>query len=172
MVEPDHALALYGNASAAVAVLLRERGGLEVLLTERAKRDTDPWSAQWSFPGGQCHPGESAFDAACRETAEEVHLKPERSQLLGCLAARSPANRPEMLVLPFVFRWNGPEPTPGPEVASTAWILLSELPAARTTATVHVRGPELTIPAFVHDGRKIWGFTYRALEDLLGLLEQ
>ena len=152
-------------------MLLGERNGLEVLLTERATRETDPWSGQWSFPGGHRQSEESLFDAVCRETEEEIGLSPRDSELLGCLAARSPANRPETLVLPFVFRWaDSREPRLGPELASSVWVSLANLPKARTTATVRVRGRELTMPAFVDGSRTIWGFTYRALEDLLRLL--
>lgn len=168
----EDALTLYAKASAVVAVMLRARDGLEVLLTERATREGDPWSGQWSFPGGHRLPGEPSYDAVCRETEEEVGLSPRAARLLGCLEARSPANRPETLVLPFVFRWDGrDEPRPGSEVAATSWIPLADLPAARQSVTVAVRGHTVEMPAFVHGGRVIWGFTYRALEDLLRLLD-
>jgi ADP-ribose pyrophosphatase YjhB (NUDIX family) len=163
----DRALDLYGTAGAAVAILLRERDGTEILFMERARRESDPWSGQWSLPGGRRQAGESLLDAVRRETEEEVHLRPDPADLLGCLAARSPANRPELLVLPFVFRWDGGEPRPGPEVARTAWIPLPELPGSRVLTKIRVRGFERDMPAFVHEGRTIWGFTYRAIEDLL-----
>lgn len=172
LVPLEDALDRYGTAWAAVSVLLREREGLEVLLTRRAERGDDPWSGQWSFPGGGRQAGEPLLETARRETAEEVHLHPDREHLLGCLPARPPANRPELLVLPFVFRWDGEEvPRPGPEVAEAAWFPLAGLAATRTTATVRVRGHELTMPAFLHERRTVWGFTYRALEDLFRRLD-
>lgn len=164
----DDALRLYGTAGAAVAAILRERGGLEVLVMERARRESDPWSGQWSFPGGRRHAGESLSETVVRETEEEVGLSLRRSPVLGCIPARSPGNRPEFLVLPFVFAWTGGgEPAPGPEAVSTAWVSLAELAGTRTTATIRLRGRDFDMPAFVNRTRTIWGFTHRLLEDLL-----
>ncbi len=169
----EDAVRVYGAASAAVAILLRERERLEVLVMERAKREGDPWSGQWSFPGGRRNPGEPLVDAVCRETEEEIGLRATPSELLGCIAARSPANRLGVLVLPFVFRWDRTEePRPGPEVASVAWVVIEDLVAARTTARIRLRNRELRTPAFVNGSRTIWGFTYRLLEDLLAVLVQ
>jgi len=172
LVAMDDALRLYGTASAAVALLLRERDGLEILVMERATRETDPWSGHWSFPGGRRRGDEPLLDAVCRETQEEVGLSPRRGDLIGCLPARAPANRPALLVLPFVFRWaDGASGPHGPEVVSTAWVPLAALPASRTTMTIHLHGREVSVPAFVRAPWGIWGFTYRLLEDLLAVLQ-
>lgn len=171
LLPKDDALSRFDDATAAVAILLRGEGAIEVLLTERATRESDPWSGQWSFPGGRRQAGESLFETACRETEEEIGLSPRGSDVVGCLPARSPGNRQKMIVLPFVFHWTGGgEPRPGPEVASTAWVSLAELPKTRTTTTIHIRGREFEMPAFVSGSRTIWGFTYRLLEDLLEVL--
>ena len=173
LVAVEDANAKYGEAAAAVAVLLREREGLEFLAMERAARASDPWSGQWSFPGGRRHAGESLFDAACRETEEEVGLDVRGSTLLGCMEGRAPGNRPDLLVLPFVFEWDGVgEPRPGPETASVAWVPIGELTKTRSSFTIVFRDRERQMPAFVKDRRTIWGFTYRLLEDLLALLPQ
>lgn len=162
---------MYGTAFAAVAVLLRRRDDLEVLLMKRAEREDDPWSAQWSFPGGRRRDGETLLDAACRETEEEVGLAPRRDGLLGCLPGRSPANRPGMLVLPFVFLWDGEDAArPGPEVSEVAWIPIATLLSARGVAAVRIRGLEAKMPAFVVRERVVWGFTYRSIGDLLDAL--
>jgi len=167
----DEASARHGDAAAVVAILLRERGGLAVLVIERARRDSDPWSGHWSLPGGRRHGDEPLFEAVCRETEEEVGLSPRGSELLGCLPAQAPGNRPEVLVLPFVFRWDGEaEPRAGPEVASLAWVSLADLRRTRTTLTIRIRNRERPMPAFADGRRTIWGFTYRVLEDLLRLL--
>jgi len=170
LLAADIALERYADARAVVAILLRNHAAPEVLVMERAKRDTDPWSGHWSFPGGRRNPEEPLLAAAGRETEEEVGLSLVDQELLGCLEARPPANRMEMLVLPFVFAWDREDaPTPGPEVASVQWIALQELPRSRTTMTIQIRERERPMPAFVHHPWAIWGFTYRLLEDLLTL---
>ncbi len=166
----DVARARFADAHAVVAILLRNRGDPEVLVMERAKRDSDPWSGHWSFPGGRRNPGEPLIDAVRRETDEEVGLSLADAEILGCLQARPPANRIEMLVVPFVFAWDGQDrPRLGPEVASIAWIPLRELPGTRATMTITIRERERPMPAFVRHPWAIWGFTYRLLEDLLTL---
>lgn len=172
LAPPAHALATYPNASAAVAVVLREGDETEVLLTERTRRDSDPWSGQWSFPGGRRKPDEPLDETVIRETQEEVGLRLSRSWLVGCIEPRSPGNVPGMLVIPFVFEWSGAgEARPSPEVASLEWIPLSQLPPARTKARIRIRDFDREVPAFVIGPMTIWGFTYRVLEDLLQLLQ-
>lgn len=168
----DEAVRSYAHATAAVAILLRDRGDPEVLVTERAARGSDPWSGQWSFPGGRRQTDEALVETACRETEEEVGLRPRTVEALGCLSARSPGNRPDVFVLPFVFGWERKEePRAGPEVASAEWVSLAELHATRATAKIRIRGREFEMPAFVSGPRTIWGFTYRLLEDLLAILQ-
>ena len=170
LLAADVALARYADARGVVAILLRSHTDPEVLVMERAKRNTDPWSGHWSFPGGRRNPEDPLLAAAGRETEEEVGLSLVDQELLGCLEARPPANRPEMLVVPFVFAWDRKDaPTPGPEVASVQWIPLQELPRSRATMTIKIRERERPMPAFVHHPWAIWGFTYRLLEDLLTL---
>ena len=167
----DDAVARSADASAAVAVILRERRDVEVLVTERTRRESDPWSGQWSFPGGRRHPEESLLHAVCRETKEEVGLSLWDRAPLGCLPAQRPRNRPELLVLPFVFAWDGAEePRPESEVESVEWVRLAGLPETRTTIRIMARNREFEMPAFADRRLTIWGFTYRVLEDLLPLL--
>lgn len=169
----DDALREYASASAVVAVVLRQRDSLEILVIERATRASDPWSGHWSFPGGRRGKEEPLLDAVRRETAEEVGLSLADLAPLGCLPARAPANRPEILVLPFVFAWDGAgEPrAASPEVASVAWVSIAELTRTRSTMTIVFKEQERAMPAFVNGKRTIWGFTYRLLEDLLALLQ-
>ena len=170
LLAADIALERYADARAVVAILIRDRGAPMVLVMERAKRDSDPWSGHWSFPGGRRNPGEPLLDAIRRETEEEVGLSTTGQEILGCLEARPPTNRREMLVVPFVFAWDREdEPKLGPEVASAEWIPLLELPRTRTTMTIMIRERERAVPAFVRSPWAIWGFTYRLLEDLLKL---
>ncbi|MDX1871914.1 CoA pyrophosphatase [Mycolicibacterium sp. 120266] len=59
-------------------------GGAAFLLCRRATRLTSH-AAQWALPGGRLDPGETAVDAALRETHEEVGVELPGSSVLGLL---------------------------------------------------------------------------------------
>ena len=167
---------LRAKPAAAVALLLRagERG-FEVLLVERARREGDPWSGHVGLPGGM-HRAEdgSVLGTAIRETREEIGIDLSRhADVLGHMAPRAPANRPDVLVVPFVALARGRvESSIGAEVTSTFWAPLADLPETLTTTDVRTSVGPLRVPAFVHEGRVIWGFTYQVLEELVALLER
>jgi 8-oxo-dGTP pyrophosphatase MutT (NUDIX family) len=162
---------LKAKPAAAVMILLRDEGrGLEVLLGERRKREGDPWSGQIGLPGGRHHQeDETLLRTAIRETIEEVGVNvKEDAEVLGHMAPRSPGNKPELLVVPFVVLATKPlTPAPGPEMTSIFWVPLADLPATQGKVKVHTILGELTVPAYTYGERLIWGFTYRILEELL-----
>jgi len=162
---------LKAKPAAAVMILLRDGPhGLEVLLGERKKREGDPWSGQIGLPGGR-HQAEDGtlLATAVRETKEEVGIDlNENAKVLGHMAPRAPGNKPEMLVVPFVALATAVnEPTPGSEMASMFWATLADLPPTHAKTMVHTILGELNVPSFTYQGRLIWGFTYRILEELL-----
>ena len=59
-------------------------GGAAFLLCRRASR-LSSHPAQWALPGGRLDPGETAVDAALRETDEEVGVRLPESAVLGLL---------------------------------------------------------------------------------------
>lgn len=59
----------------AAGILVDERG--KVLLTERI--GDSPFAGLWEFPGGKIAAGESAVAAMCRELAEELGIRVQRS---------------------------------------------------------------------------------------------
>lgn len=71
---------------AAVLIPLVDRGDeLTVLLTHRAS-DLKHHAGQISFPGGRLEPGDhDAVAAALRETEEEIGLRREFVEVIGCL---------------------------------------------------------------------------------------
>lgn len=59
-------------------------GGAAFLLCRRASR-LNSHAAQWALPGGRLDPGETAVDAALRETHEEIGVELPDSSVLGLL---------------------------------------------------------------------------------------
>jgi 8-oxo-dGTP pyrophosphatase MutT (NUDIX family) len=165
---------LKAKPAAAVVVLLRDGArNLEVLLGERSKREGDPWSGQVGLPGGRRREGDGTMLAtAVRETREEVGIDLEgQADILGHMAPRAPGNKPEILVVPYVAVARGRiEATSGPEMASVFWAPLSDLPPTHARRVVATILGDLSVPSFTYDGRLIWGFTYRILEELLVLV--
>lgn len=165
---------------AAVAIVLRDvLHGPEILLIRRAERAGDPWSGHMAFPGGR----EAASDAsllatAVRETREELALDLEASgKLLGPLQQLPAVARGRstgMVIAPFVFELTTQVPLAYKldEVSEALWAPLQPLMhgSLRSTIAYELSGQSLTLPAHDVDGRKVWGLTYRMLEDLFSLL--
>lgn len=165
---------LRAKPAAAVMILLRAGPlGPEVLIGERKRREGDPWSGQIGLPGGRHHVEDgSLLSTALRETREEVGIDLEgRAEILGHMAPRAPGNKPELLVVPFVALVTAPvEAKPGPEMTSVFWVPLAALLPTQALTTVPTILGDLTVPSYTTDGRLIWGFTYRILEELLVML--
>lgn len=169
-----------GHSRAAVAVILREQDNqCEVLLIERSDRINDPWSGHMAFPGGR----EDALDrelatTAARETHEEVGIDLAASaQLLGHLDDVQAVSRDRplrMIIRPYVYALTH-DVAPRPdhrEVKSTIWLPLPYLaePEAKGTYTRRLDGTAQDFPAFVYQGYRVWGLTYRMLTGFLELV--
>lgn len=73
----------------AVMVLLyrdEQTGAYRLILTERSSK-MPSHAGEVSCPGGRMQPGETTFEAALRETEEEVGLRPSRLHWLGELSS-------------------------------------------------------------------------------------
>ena len=102
---------------------------------------------------------------------EEVGLDlSEEGELLGLLSVGHPGRRTEMTVQPWLYGlYRRPKVTSGPEVQHAFWVSLSRLPSMRGTSEVEIRGTRISVEAFLVDGRVVWGFTYRVLDELLAI---
>ena len=161
---------------ASVALVLREGLGrsAEILFIERAEKEGDPWSGHMAFPGGRVDlPGESAEQAAVRETLEEVGLSllgGERLGRLDDLEGRHGGRSPGMVISAFVYHL----PHPGELVMQTSevreafWVPVRDLvePERQVRRAFHGTG-SFEYPGIVvgHPERHVvWGLTYRFLE--------
>jgi 8-oxo-dGTP pyrophosphatase MutT (NUDIX family) len=162
--------------SAAVAVLLVP-DPLSVLLIRRSERAGDPWSGHVALPGGRAEPEDRDLTAtAIRETAEEVGVLLDRSQLLGALddvAPRSAVPR-TFTVRPFVF---GLESQPrlqlSSEVASAHWEPLETLRRAdaRGELSLTIAGITRRFPSYRTAAGTLWGMTERVLSETVRRLD-
>jgi 8-oxo-dGTP pyrophosphatase MutT (NUDIX family) len=168
------------NGRAAVAIVLREvHSGPEVLLIRRAERQGDPWSGHMAFPGGREAPSDgSLLTTALRETREELSLDLDvAGRLLGRLRELPAVARGRstgMVIAPFVFELTREVSLSYKidEVSEALWAPLHPLMhgSLRSTIAYELAGQSHTLPAHDVEGRKVWGLTYRMLEDLFTLL--
>ena len=100
------------------ALPVREDGA--VLLLRRAM---EPSIGLWVFPGGYMDVGETAEEAAIRETMEEVNLAVEDLSLLGVYTRLEPG----VVVIVYTSRGNG-EASAGDEAAEVRWFAPHEIP--------------------------------------------
>jgi len=162
------------HVDAVVGILLYPDSAdeLSTLLIHRVERSNDPWSGQIGLPGGRVEKFDgSTREALEREVREEVGLElSEEGELLGLLSVGHPGRRTEMRVQPWVYGLHRrPEVTTGPEVQYAFWVSLSKLPSLKGTSEIEIGGTRILVEAFLVEGRVVWGFTYRVLNELLAV---
>ena len=165
---------------AAVAISLRLGvSGPEMLMIQRAVREGDPWSGHMGFPGGR-KDASDATDVACakRETLEEIGFDLDTYGELICQLSDVNtgwrADRPEMLVAPFIFKVDStPDFELNHEVDDTLWVPLSFLldDANRSRHQWDWRGEVLESDAFTYDNRLIWGLSLMMIDELLEIID-
>ncbi len=166
---------------AAVAIVLTDNAGsLDLLLIERARRASDPWSGQMAFPGGRVDVADATPRAAAeRETLEEVGLSLAGSEFLGRLddLPGLPVPVGDFAVSAFVFYARNPSALAlNHEVQDAFWFPLNSL----SDRERHIDHPakaesDRLFPGILvgEPGRHVvWGLTYRFLDRLLKILGQ
>ncbi len=105
--------------------------GGEVLLIRRAR---PPRQGQLSIPGGLQELGETVFEAARREVAEETSLRVEPIRIVDVVDFIEPGDggrpRYHYTLVDVLAEWRAGEPRPSDEVASAEWVTLETLPVA------------------------------------------
>lgn len=160
---------------AAVALLVRPRTDLEVLLIKRAERQSDPWSGHMALPGGRRSPADlDLAETAFRETEEEIGIPLGRvGQLIGPLddvAPRTP-RLPPLVISPFIVTVpRDTEPTPdGREVDEALWVPMNALrePGAVSEILIELQEGHHAFPSLRFGDYVIWGLTHRILTQFL-----
>jgi 8-oxo-dGTP pyrophosphatase MutT (NUDIX family) len=170
-----------GEREAAVALVLRARADIELLLIKRAVRETDPWSGHMALPGGRRAPDDAGLlDTALRETAEETGVDVSRyGRVLGPLDEIAPRNRrlPPVVIAPFVAVV--PPGTlavaDGREVDATLWVPISALRDEEAVSEILIELEEegsRSFPSLVYQDHVIWGLTHRILTQFIEILER
>jgi 8-oxo-dGTP pyrophosphatase MutT (NUDIX family) len=165
------------TAQAAVTIVLRSGlADVEALLIERATNPQDPASGEVGLPGGHVADDDDSLAAtAARELREEVGLA--LSDLTGPLryVGTQPAPRFGISVGVFAAELSdaaAPHITPEPaEVAHVFWLPRSALDRTVRVHRSTSRG-EIEVPAAVHEGHVLWGFTWKVVRQFFGLPAQ
>jgi 8-oxo-dGTP pyrophosphatase MutT (NUDIX family) len=164
---------------AAVAIMVREGlDATEMLMIRRTTREGDPWSGHMGFPGGRRDPGDPCnFSCALRETEEEIGVDlGQWGTRLGELSDVNTgwrADRPEMLVTPFVFRVAElPELKPNHEVDDVVWVPLHFLMDHRNREPLawEWKGQKMETDSYLYDSYRIWGLSLMMIDEMIGML--
>jgi len=148
---------LNGKQYAAVSIILFHE---DIILEKRAFDRKDPWSAQYSLPGGKYEPSDLTLKTtAIRETKEETGIDLEGEEYFGFFGPFTPLNRPGMEIYPHVFLLSHK-----PEIITSEEIDNAYL--------VSIRRFNSRDKEFVFDGIRVWGVTARILNrfcEMIGL---
>jgi 8-oxo-dGTP pyrophosphatase MutT (NUDIX family) len=173
----------YGEVAsrAAVAIVLHECDEeLCLLMIRRAKRKGDPWSGHMAFPGGRRDP-EDIDDRFCavRETREEIALDLDALGLAVCALGEVNtgwrADRPEMLVAPFIYRVETlPELDLNYEVDGVVSVPLSFLMDRNNRVPLkwEWRGTQVESDSYLFRDNRIWGLSLMMIDELIEAVEQ
>lgn len=160
------------RAAAVLVPLLRAPAGLELLFTVRSG-DLNNHAGQVAFPGGRVDEGESLWEAARRETFEEVGLEVSEERFLGYLDDHpSPAR---YSVTPHVALLEWPQRlTLNPGEVDTVFTvplktLLELKPYTERRSTERF---SRTLHFYPYGERLIWGLTGNVLKNLLDLIRR
>lgn len=158
-----------GRFGAVLLLLCNDSGSTKIVLTKRAEH-LSHHAGQISLPGGRLEPGETAEQAALRETEEEVGVAAGDIQILGQLnQVYIPPS--DFTVSPLVGWIEGlPNFQAAPaEVDEIVVVSLTQLldPATLSSGTIEVDGRRLDVPFYKVNEHRVWGATAIILREFL-----
>ena len=157
--------------SAVLVGLFESANGVEAILTRRSQELTNH-RGETSFPGGRLENGETAVDAALRETHEEIGIAPGEARIIGELNSMSTVVSNSHIV-PIVASYaSTPAFSPANiEVDRVFSVPLLELTRRDTYSQEHwvFSDREFQINFFYLDNETIWGATARILFQVMML---
>ena len=159
-----------GGPRAAINVVYRRLGrSPDILLVKRRVSPYDPWSGDVGFPGGGVKGRESPWQAAMRETFEEVGIPPSKLVLEASLGEEGTLALPGLRVHVYLSRLIG-DPVLKVnkyELVGAWWVPVSSLRGP--SRLFHVFKGRV-VEAYVFDGGLVWGLSKRVLDRVLGIL--
>ncbi|MBI5814356.1 MAG: CoA pyrophosphatase [Nitrospinae bacterium] len=128
---------------------------------------------QIAFPGGRMEPGETPVQTALREVEEETGIGGGHIKILGMLPLMDTAST-GFAVWPVVGVVHG-EPVmnvPNGEVEEFFWAPVDHfMNGSFVKRTTTLPGEGAPRPAFLYQGREIWGLTFRIVMRIVSLFE-
>ncbi len=160
--------------AAVLVPLYRDRNAWHALFTQRTD-SVDVHRGQVSFPGGRIEPDDPGPEqAALREAAEEIGLRPQDVEVLGRLDPLLTVTQFRVEPVVGIIPWPYPLRLNAHEVAAVFGVPLEWLadPAnLETRQQEALEGPPVKIHFFrPFEGHVIWGATARITLHLLDLL--
>ena len=125
MSNPRITVKEYHNPSPTVDIILQS--GSKILLIRRKK---DPFKNRLALPGGFINEGETAEEAAKRESLEETSLEVEPIEILGVYSDPRRDPRKHVMSVVFIGIITGGTETPGDDAQGIEWKELGELDAS------------------------------------------
>ena len=156
-----------------LAIFLDNGIGVPRLLLTKKAQDIGYHSDQVSFPGGALEKGETALDAALRETREEIGIDGSEFEILGRFHDDSvPISG--FIITPFVavlrsepaFRLQKSEVVEAFTVPFDFFMDESNY----TARTVNIRESEFSVSGYVYGDYFIWGLTCRFIRSLIEII--
>ena len=112
----------YRNPAPTVDVILQRNSNILLI-----RRKNEPFKGSLALPGGFINDGETAEQAARRETLEETSLEVEPIEILGVYSDPKRDPRKHVMSVVFVVIVTGGNESPGDDAGKVEWVDLENI---------------------------------------------